>query len=516
MKQKNLVISLPRLEPHRPPISTAIIAHAIELSGHPVDALDLNIEFFHYIGKEKYFTLDDAWDGVRDLTLSEYKTIIKFLQGYSKNFSDANQILISVFGSSARLFTHILCSFIKKHYKNKTIVLGGQGVIAGGITRTWKNFGDAMIESQLADHYISGEGEVAVVEYLEQNFDYPGINSANYKQIDELNNLPFPNYKYYDLGRYDYLDGQNKEVFVTSSRGCVRRCTYCDVARFWPKFRFRSGDNVANELIFHYENHGVNRFYFTDSLVNGSLKSFRDMCDKLAVYNQTHKANFKWQGQFIFRPKNQVPPEHFEMISQAGGHTFYVGVETGSDKVRWEMDKKFTNEDIDYQLEQFNKNNITVMFLMLMGYLTETQQDHQDTLNMFKRWQKYVATGTIVGIDLGVNLSFLQGTPLANMLDTHEVYFYDTGEQTHYGDNFKLWESKINPDLTIHERIRRRLETHEVAIKYNWPIWRGEQRLERMRLIAKDYKDYRQKTLKSQTELVDVNGVRFIKVKNIQ
>ena len=110
-------------------------------------------------------------------------------------------------------------------------------------------------------------------------------------------------------------------------------------------------------------------------------------------------------------------------VAAAGGNEFYVGVETGSDKIRWEMDKKFTNEDIDFQLEEFNKHGLRVFFLMLIGYVTETSDDHKETLKMFKRWQKYVATGTIQGIDLATGLQFLSHTPLERQIDQHGVYF---------------------------------------------------------------------------------------------
>lgn len=513
---KNLIVSVPRLEAHRPPISVAIVAHAIELAGYPVTAVDLNIKFFRYINSvSKYYQLDDVWDGLRNLSYNEFKIVIQFLRKYNSVFANHDRLLISVFGSSATTFTHILCKFAKKYHSHLEIVLGGQGVITTNIGNSGTNFGDKMLSLGLADSYISGEGEVAVLEYLKNNFNYPGINSPHFQQIDELNELPFPNYKYFDLEEYDYPDGKTKEVFVVGSRGCVRRCTYCDVARYWPKYRYRSGKNIADELIFHYEQSGINRFYFTDSLINGSLKSFRDMCEHLAHYNTTHQAGFSWSSQFIFRPKKHVPPQDFEVMKQAGADIMYVGVETGSDKVRWEMDKKFTNEDVDYQLEQFSRNGLKVMFLMLMGYITETQKDHQDTLDMFRRWQKYVADGTIVGCDLGVSLTFLKDTPVEKMTDSHEVFFYANQDTNQYYDYTKLWESALNPELTIHERIRRRLETHREAIRYNWPIWRGPQRLQNVKLVAEEYLKFLRNAQHNSTSVVQENGLNFIQVVNI-
>lgn len=484
---KNLVISVPRLEIHRPPISTAIVAETIRLEGEEVEALDLNCDFFHYLpDRQTYYNYDEIWDRQRSPKLSEIKNIITFIKSKFAKMDNYDRYWISVFGSSGTLFTNILCKMIKKYLKNKYVILGGQGVQDMDILDRNNLFGSAMMKSGLCDMFITGEGEKIIKKVLEGKSDGPGINNSNALQIDDIDQLPFPNYGFYDLDRYDYLS-KNKEVFIVGSRGCVRRCTYCDVARYWPKFRYRSGGNIAEEMINHYEKHGVTNFYFTDSLINGSMKAFNDMCEQLARYNTQHKAGFSWKGQFIFRPKNQLPDDHFATVAAAGGEEFYVGLETGSDKIRWEMDKKFTNEDVDFQLEEFNKHGISVFFLMLIGYVTETLNDHQETLKMFKRWQKYVATGTIKGIDLGVGLKFLAHTPLEKQIDQHEVYFLKGKSLTGSVQNSDLWQSNKNPELDVPERIRRRIETHEEAIKYNWPIWRGVQRLNGVKLLSENY-----------------------------
>ena len=488
---KNLVISVPRLEIHRPPISTAIISSVIKLHGHEVRAIDLNCEFFHYLSDiQAYYNFDEVWDRQRKPSWLELKNIVNFIKKIAlPEIKKYDRLWISVFGGSGTIFTELLCKLIRKKYKDKIIVIGGQGVKSANLGEE-KGFGYHMKKAGLCDLYIVGEGEHIVKDVLDGKLSGPGLSDENPAQVNELDDLPFPDYSFYDLDRYDYLS-PNKEVFIVGSRGCVRRCTYCDVAKYWPKFRYRSGKNIASEMISHYEKHGVTDFYFTDSLINGSMKAFNYMCEELAKYNTQHKAGFKWKGQFIFRPKNQLPKDHFELVSLAGGKEFYVGVETGSDKIRWEMDKKFTNEDIDFQLEEFAKYDINVFFLMLIGYVTETNEDHKDTLKMFKRWQRYVATGTIKGIDLGTGLKIAPGTPLANMIDSHEIYFLNTKSNNLHGItdplDTNLWQSRKNPDLDISERIRRRMETHEEAIKYNWPVWRGEQRLQSVKILTRNY-----------------------------
>ena len=220
----------------------------------------------------------------------------------------------------------------------------------------------------------------------------------------------------------------------------MRRCTYCDVPYHWPKYRWRAGDNVAEEIISHYERFGVTKFYFTDSLVNGSMKSFSDMCNKLAAYKFDRKIT--WSGQFIIKPRNQVTDDYFDMIAAAGGTQFYVGIETGSDRVRWDMDKKFTNEDVDHHLHHFSRVGMKMFFLMLTGYVTETLEDHADTLVMFPRWQHYVADGTIRGIDLGPTLIILANTPLDHMREELGLSFVN-GDPKSWMD----WNEEVMNDI---------------------------------------------------------------------
>ena len=165
------------------------------------------------------------------------------------------------------------------------------------------------------------------------------------------------------------------------------------------------------------------------------------------------------------------------------------------------MDKKFTNEDVDYQLEEFNKNNLHVYFLMLIGYVTETIDDHNDTMKMFPRWQKYVATGTIRGIDLGAGLYFMEGTPLERQIEQHGAYFLK--------NDLDLWQTTTNPDLDVWERIRRRLETHKEAIKYNWPVWRGTQRLEMVKQMLLKYQAFINNSNQTFKPIIR-NGLHFI------
>ena len=467
-----LVLSIPRIEPHRPPLGVSILATVCENAGHDVTLVDLNIKFFHYCKANgyDYFSFDDVWDFFREPTTQELKFINDFILTFTidYNLNSYDYVMISIFGMSNHVFAEKLLEKISPNRKYK-IVLGGSGAFVS-LKNSTQLLVDNFKSRDFFDDYIRGECEESVPKYLQCGVGN-GINNHNFSQIANLDSLPLLSYKFLNVDEYDYL-ANKKSVYIEGSRGCVRNCTYCDVVAYWPKYRFRSGKHIASEIINHYETHGITDFYFTDSLVNGSLKAFSDMCNVLSNYNFVEKIS--WSGQFIFRDRRSVPPEHFEMISKAGGNEFYVGIETGSDRVRKEMGKNFTNDDIEYQLEQFHKNKLKTIFLMFTGYVTETNEDHNDTLLMVKRWQKYVANGVITGLDLNSPLTFLENSPLAHMIDQYKIKFLDT--KTHA--NRRFWISEDNPDYNFIVRVERQLEFYEEAIKYNWPVWRISNRLE--------------------------------------
>jgi len=56
-------------------------------------------------------------------------------------------------------------------------------------------------------------------------------------------------------------------------------------------------------------------------------------------------------------------------------------------------------------------------FLMIVGYITETEKEFQETVDMFERLQPY-AGNAIKKVALGTTLGVLPGTPLDHMIDS--------------------------------------------------------------------------------------------------
>jgi len=351
---------------------------------------------------------------------------------------------ISVFSYNSQRATRLLAIRLKSIDPGVKIVVGGAGIV------TDYTFSETLYQDRIIDAYIRGEGERSLIELLKGNTLYPGINGLPFVQIDDVDNLAYPEYDDYELSTYTNKKGL-VALPITGSRGCVRACTFCDIASQWPKFRFRSGKSIADEIRHQVETHGVTAFRFTDSLINGSLKAFKQMVTELAEYRLglPKERRFIWDSHFILRGPREMKPELFDIMRDSGAGTMLIGVESGSQSVRDHMKKGFSQADLDYCMEQFSRTGIKTRFLMIVGYPTETEQDFQDTIDLFTKYKPYQADGTIEEVNLGLTLNLLPHTPLSDDLEEYNI----VQDNNHIND----WVCTDNPTLTYRERLRRRI-----------------------------------------------------------
>lgn len=480
-----LVLTPPFLEPFRPPISGAIIAEVARLNGCEVTAIDLSIEFYNQHGADMFESLAQQFQGYTPVDPRADDIIDEFLHKHLTPDLIAKQdwILVSVFSKLEQEFTVRLLKHIKAHAKGN-IVLGGSGVkVHRWAFNNTANFGQEMRDLGLTDHWIEGEGELALPELIKGNLAYAGIDGNLPAQIDEVERLPLPNYDYYDINKYEYLTPGRREVFIYGSRGCVRNCTFCDIAHFWPTFRYRSGRSIAEEMIRNYEKHGVTDYYFADSLFNGSLKAFKEFLTVITNYPQ--RVNWQWSGFAIIRNKKQHPPELYDLCKAAGSSNWVVGVEHAVERIRMDMRKPITNEDCEYHFEQSERANIKNTVLLIPYWPDETPEEHLEYQHMFTKWQRYVASGAIVACNITPSLLLFNDTPMAK----ERLFDWQVSKDamsimgTNAAQNF--WVNPANLGLDLPERMQRVLNLYRCALDRKWPIVNAMTRLNDLKIMAK-------------------------------
>lgn len=447
------VVSVPYIPINLPPAAPAVLKGHLQSQGYRVTTKEYNLETNLAINDAELMSrLVNYWmEPTAVLTCQDQMVYNNVLEYLSRDLVDADckWYGISVFTKDSRKFCRDFLPYVfKKKSPESKILLGGHGVT--------ENFFDTV--KQFADVAIYGEGELALEHLLAGDLSYPGINSAG-EQIQDLDALGPPDYSdYHKLAQYDnFYDGT--AVQITGSRGCVRSCSFCDVEHFWPKFKYRSGIKIAQDIIDMYNKTGVKNYFFTDSLINGNVKELMIMMQTLADYKQVTGADFTWGGQWIARKQQGLPKNYYKLIKASGAQNLTIGVETGSDAVRAHMKKGFTNLDLDLEIEQFSQQGITCSFYIIIGYPTETEKDFLDTLDMLRRYTKYVADGTLVGLILGGGFQIYEHTPLAK--EKNKIFKIEKNNATQ-------WTSVV-ANVNYVESIRRRIMAQQVIESLKWP-----------------------------------------------
>jgi len=494
-----LIVAVPVLDLQYPPSSPAVIKACVKSAGYTAKTEDYNILLrdicssidkfyavqynFENVSPQMYDTTDSVeffFDKDRDIIKQWVDTCIENIREH-----DPVWLGISVFSYKSHKATLLLCDKVRKELPHIKIVLGGRGASSYALGPDHKyfrvklehyfkkyhnaNFAETLLEYGLADQIIQGDGEQAIIDLLKGPTPKNVITLVD--KID-LEKVPFVDFDDYDINSYNYV---NEPIIpITGSKGCVRQCTFCDIPVLWPKFKFRSGNHIAKEMIHLKDKHGVKKFYMSDSLVNGSLKAFKDFITTLAEHNRNNPTEaIKWVGQYITRPvSNTLNDEYYDLLKLSGGEGLTIGVESGSDSVREHMKKKFSTVDIDTELEHFDRRGIVCVLLFFSCYPTETWQDFLDTVNMFIRYQKYCASGTVYKMTLGTPYTHHAQTPLWNMQE-------DIGLDSAKGSDI-LWLLKDNPGLTFYERVRRRLILQEVSTALRLPMSRNTAELNQL------------------------------------
>ncbi len=177
-----------------------------------------------------------------------------------------------------------LCATVNKFKKNAWLVLGGHGPTP---------IPEYVLEKTDADVIAMGEAEETIVELLKcklDNGDLSQVKGIAYrgkdgivinerrKPVVKLDSIPFPEWSLFPMDRYTTClkqvgaDKKDKILGMITSRGCINRCNFC--YRMEEGIRFRSVENVIEEIKILKDKYGVTYFQFLDELFNFPKKEF--------------------------------------------------------------------------------------------------------------------------------------------------------------------------------------------------------------------------------------------------
>ena len=197
--------------------------------------------------------------------------------------------------------------------------------------------------------------------------------------VDNLDELPFPDYGLVDLSRYEehlsYAYNHRRQGVLLTSRGCPFLCTYCNT--FAGKTaRLRSAENVVAEMQQMSCDHGVDDFYVVDDIFNMDRKRTE------AVFRMIIGLRKNWRLYFVNGLRADIMTrELVDLMAEAGTVWVTYAVESGSQRIQKLVKKNMHLEKaadiINYSQDRGLIVNVNTMY----GFPTETGADAQRTLD---------------------------------------------------------------------------------------------------------------------------------------
>jgi hypothetical protein len=484
------LISVPYTIIETPPLGIAVLKGAVESEGLSCKTLDLGMELYKQCqGDRVFFDLVQNYFSAPNKANSPdiLNCVQKFVDHWALKLVNYNSrwIGISVFSYFSHYASFLLCLKIKQINPLQKIAIGGPGIGTKIRQELWKHlgitemekllsFGDVFKKRHLADACILGDGEQALIDLLRENKSTDQFHMESYR----THNHAYANFDDFDLSAYQgQLNRGAPQLPIFSSKGCVRNCDFCDVNSIQNRFRFRNGKNVVDEMIYLADRYNLRDFVFQDSLVNGSLKSLKEWVTALAEYNIANPdKRITWSASgWICRPIGQIPENFYPVLAQSGLQTATIGMETGSNRVLKAMDKKTNIEALYYEVEQFRKNNIKFIGLLIVGHWNEQWEDFLDTAVMIYRLSRYVKTGNLVAVNPGTTFTVINDTPADRNFEINRLV-------QHSSKN--IWWTELNPSLTAKERYFRLILLERLLNELKVPLM--EQVLPYVKLVVEN------------------------------
>jgi anaerobic magnesium-protoporphyrin IX monomethyl ester cyclase len=264
-------------------------------------------------------------------------------------------------------------------------------IVAGGPIATARR--GAVLQSIPAiDLLVVGEGEVTFAHLLSGISTPKGLVFRHGTQIvdlgdgeivDNLDELPFPDYSLVDLGRYkehlSYAYNHRRQGVLLTSRGCPFLCTYCNT--FAGKTaRLRSAENVVAEMELMSRDHAIEDFYVVDDIFNMDRKRTE------AIFQMIIRLRKNWRLYFVNGLRADIMTrELVDLMADAGTAWVTYAVESGSPRIQKLVKKNMRLEKaaeiINYSQDRGMVVNVNTMY----GFPTETGAEAQQTLDYLAR-----------------------------------------------------------------------------------------------------------------------------------
>jgi len=355
----NVYQNFKRLDIKDLPLGLAYIAGQLEKDGHNVTVIDPIVD-----GLDSNETMD---------RIIESNPLLVGTSATTPIIGNALEILKEVKHRDSNIYT----------------VIGGPHISATPL-ETLENNKDFL------DFVVFGEGEHTISELvmsLDKGYPLKSISGLGFvdnrglakinekRQLErDLNSFAFPARHLFPVDKYinkvRFEKDDTPHISLTSSRGCVGKCTFCGSQTTWGKrVRFRSVQNIIDEIKQCHNDFGSNNFIFADDTFTTNRKHVIDMCKE--IIDLPYSINI-----FCSSRVDTIDEEKLDWLKKAGCYCITYGIESGDNEILKAIGKNTTVDMIENAINITKQAGIETHGSFIIGNLGDTKETIEKTIQL--------------------------------------------------------------------------------------------------------------------------------------
>lgn len=301
---------------------------------------------------------------------------------------------------------HIIKTLRQALGKSVTLVAGGPHATA---------FSNIVLEQTPVDFIVKGEGEETFLQLVRMvvcGGDPKKINGIAFRGDDgilhetavrdwiaNIDDLPFPAYDLIDLEAYfvnphfhNNLNRHNRILPLLTSRGCPLKCTFC-YHLMGEKFRFRSPENLLQEIEWLVETYRIREFHIEDDIFNFDMTRATEIMKRIE--------SLGYDLSFAFPNGLKIELIDEKMIAQfkrSGVYRVNLGIESVVPRIQHIVCKPVDLNRVDRVIDWLNKEKISSHGFFMIGFPDETEEEIRQTIHYAVRSRLATANFSLVKI----------------------------------------------------------------------------------------------------------------------
>ena len=244
------------------------------------------------------------------------------------------------------------------------------------------------------DYLVHGEGERTLMEIalrLTNSGCIEDVRGLAFREngsvrvndrgpfIEDLDSVPIPAVEKLDVRRYRPSPGTRNylrlpSVGVLVGRGCPYRCRFCYKGVWGDGVRWRSPENVLEEIEMYVDRYGVRDFRFYDDTITFRKWPLEEFCREVI----RRKLDINWN---CWSRVNDVDEAKLRLMKESGCYHIKFGIEFGTEKALKLSRKGARLEDARTAVAMCRKVGVECKGSFIFGIPGETIEDCRKTMD---------------------------------------------------------------------------------------------------------------------------------------